>query len=313
MLFHFLPGTGTYQISNHLLTEGSIITTMKHKCRYKNECKLSKFDYCSCTCRNLSVLGSSLCPESSKGFLGGVIGSGLKWAWGIAKSCGGETSLLFEFVLPAKLIYGMGVKAVGVSLGAIERGIVAFLVTFRTRTGWSLLLERDLPVWPPFLVGLSAADLDRGLPTVGSSPIRARLVGGRISIGRLLSNDIGEGVPERLPPAGEYRPAPCFNPSIVFQRRLLELLKLKFQSLSWSSQDGEVRTMGLWGTPGVRKELPKSSIWELFLFFPCLGSSAGKLHGSMSMIKSYTRSRIHLSTIPWQVSSACLSSAERRS
>ncbi len=61
-------------------------------------------------CRCLRVFGSSLCPESSNGFLGGVMGRGLKWACGTDRSCGGETSLilvlLFEFVLDTRLMYG---------------------------------------------------------------------------------------------------------------------------------------------------------------------------------------------------------------
>lgn len=206
----------------------------------------------------LSVLGSSFCIGSSNGLRGGVTGSGLKWVWGMASNCGGETSLellLFELQFPAGR--GIGMKE---SFDA-DGGLSAL--------DWSLLLERDLR--GHFFFGLSTVDLERGLPIFGRSPPSVLLLEGGVNPSwkkdRESKTATGEEEEERL--LGELLP-PCLRLRIVFQRRGLELLKLKFLS---ESSDADMRIMGLWGTAGVRKVLPISSTCEDFLFRLYRGSS----------------------------------------
>ena len=193
-----------------------------------------------------------------------MIGRGLKWAWGMVNSCGGEESLeLFEFEFPAKFRMGIGENVFDfetlVSKGPFD---------------WSLLLERDLG--GGFFFDFSATDLDRGRPIFGSSPNIGFLVGGteKPSCGdRLSRKEMGEGEPERLP--GEPL-LPWCRLKNVFQSKGFELLKLKF--LLPSSSDGDASTMGLCGTAGVRKVPPMSSEWALRFFpgFPSSGNVQGR-------------------------------------
>lgn len=89
---------------------------------------------------------------SSNGFLGGVIGRGLKCACGIVNRLGGEDSVLLLLLLALLLsatVTGMAVE---------PAGSAALL-------GWSELLDLKRA---GLFFGLSTADFDLGRPTFGN-------------------------------------------------------------------------------------------------------------------------------------------------
>lgn len=135
-------------------------------------------------------------------------------------------------------------------------------------SGLSMLLDRD---WTATLfLGLSAVDLERGRPILGSSPTGGILGGGCLSTLPRMSNGTGDG---------ELLAKLLLELCRMLRndlRKALELLRLQFQFDS--SVDCELRTMELCDTAGVRNEAPISSLCEaLRLRLGLLASSGNEL------------------------------------